>query len=384
MSERRRFRGVALIGVAAIVLAASAATYLRLWPSTHSTSRLTPSPTPLFTSAELNDLKAASDGSAWVFLRTSRREALIYGTSDGGRSWRRMTIPTESSNDKYGIQLIDESHGFVSRGRGLLATADGGRTWQPVPLPPGYTFGLGARFITARRGWYQDLGVDPNQTAHPSSMWWTANAGASWSLLWKVSADQPAAGAIPLEGVKYVLEFDGSLGWLAIRLGSSQRLLYTQDGGHAWSESVLPTTEPLLLYSVVTLPGDSAVLLARSGSRWWAIRSGDGGRTWTDRVLIPISVPDTSGAYDRPAFIDQLHWMVAGGKVIHATSDGGRTWRDVHTRLPAGIFALHDLWLFPDGRGWATGSNAERGGSLFVLITADGGATWMLSPVPDF
>jgi photosystem II stability/assembly factor-like uncharacterized protein len=212
-------------------------------------------------------------------------------------------------------------------------------------------------------------------------MWWTSNAGASWSLLWRVTADQPAAGAIPLDGVKYVLGFDGSLGWLSLRLESSQRLLFTQDGGHTWSESVLPGGEPLLLGSVVSLAGDSAILLARgNGARWWAIRSRDGGRTWADSVSIPIT--ETPGAFDSPAFIDKDHWMVAGGAVIHATSDAGRTWHDVHTKLPSGIFALHDLWLYPGGKGWATGSDAERGGSLHVLVTGDGGTTWSLSPVP--
>ena len=107
----------------------------------HSTARPIPTLSPLPVSADFYDLKAAPGGSAWVLLRTTRGEALIYGTSDGGRSWRQIATPTESSNDKYGIQLIDESHGFVQRGHGLLATADGGRTWRPVPLPPGYTFG---------------------------------------------------------------------------------------------------------------------------------------------------------------------------------------------------------------------------------------------------
>ena len=382
MGERRRIRAATVVGIAFVVLVVSGATYLRLWPSTQSIPRPMPTFSPLPVSADFYDLKAASDGSAWVLLRTSRGDALIYGTSDGGLSWRPIATPNQSSNDKYGIQLVDESHGFVQHGHGLLATADGGRTWRAVPLPPGYSFGLGARFLTASKGWYQDLEVNPDQTAQPSSMWWTSNAGESWSLLWRVTADQPSAGAIPLDGVKYVLGFDGSLGWLSIRSAPSQRLLQTQDGGHTWSEASLPGTEPMLLYSVATLAGDSAILLARAGDHWWAIRSGDGGRTWANRVPIPISVPGTSGAYDLPAFVDPDRWMVAGGPVIHATSDAGRTWHDVHPKLPAGIFALHDLWMFPGGKGWATGSDAVRGGSLHVLATRDGGATWSLSPVP--
>lgn len=332
--------------------------------------------------AEFNDLKALPDGSAWVSLRTFGGGDLIYGTSDGGRSWRAVAIPKELPNHLLGIQLIDKTHAFALLGRGLLTTADGGLTWRPVSLPPGLTFGLGAHFLTPTRGWYQDLAAYLDQAGQPSAMWWTSNAGASWSLLWRVTADHPADGPIPLDGTKYVLAFDGSVGWLAIGLQGSSRLLQTRDGGHTWSGTALPGSEPMLLYSVEPLAGDSAILLARAGARWWAIRSRDGGRTWPDRVPIPVSVPDTSGAYDRPAFIDWDHWMVAGGTVIHATSDAGRTWHDVHSKLPAGIFALHDLWLFPGGKGWATGSDAVRGGSLHVLVTGDGGTTWSLAPVP--
>src|SRR5260370_240805 len=165
-------------------------------------------------------------------------------------------------------------------------------------------------------------------------MWWTSNAGASWSLLWRVTADQPSAGPIPLDGAKYVLGFDGSLGGLSIRSAPSQRLLQTQDGGHTWSEASLPGTEPMLLYSVATLAGDSAILLARAGDHWWAIRSGDGGRTGGNRASIPISVPRTSGASYLPALIDHHHWMVARGTVIPATSHDRRTWHRGQPKMP--------------------------------------------------
>jgi photosystem II stability/assembly factor-like uncharacterized protein len=92
------------------------------------------------------------------------------------------------------------------------------------------------------------------------------------------------------------------------------------------------------------------------------------------------TLPDRS-AYDRPAFVDSDHWLVAEGSVIHTTTDGGQTWRDKHAHLPGGIVALHDLWLFADGKGWATGT--DIGGGVHVLRTNDGGNSWSLSPVPQ-
>jgi photosystem II stability/assembly factor-like uncharacterized protein len=264
---------------------------------------------------------------------------------------------------------------------GLLATADAGQTWRHVPLPPGQSFGLGAHLLSPSEGWYHDLAAYPNQSAQPSSMWWTADAGGSWKLLWQVNADHPAAGSIPLDGIKFVLGFDGVAGWLALRDGPSERLLQTVDGGTNWTQARLPVAEPVVLDALQLLGDGGAVLIAQAGTRWWAIRSSDGGRTWKDRRTLPMATPLERGGYDRPAFVDSAHWLVAGGSVVHTTTDGGQTWRDKHAHLPGGIVALHDLWLFADGKGWATGT--DIGGGVHVLRTNDGGNSWSLSPVPQ-
>jgi hypothetical protein len=239
---------------------------------------------------------------------------------------------------------------------------------------------LGAHFITAESGYYQDLAAYPNQAAQPSSMWWTANAGASWKLIWQVNGDHPATGAIPLDGMKFVLAFDGSLGWLVVRSGNSERLLESVDGGQSWSGALLPISGSVMLYDRQFLGDGSAILIGRSGAQWLAIRSRDGGRTWVDSRPIPMATPPESGGYDRPALLDIDHWLVADGSVIHSTTDGGVVWRDIRSKVPSGIAALHDLWIYKGGKGWATGTDAGSG--YHVLTTSDGGATWALSPVP--
>jgi photosystem II stability/assembly factor-like uncharacterized protein len=365
-----------------LVLVLTAAGYLQLGPFKQSSSRprTTPIPHPSVATAQFKDVQAVSADFAWIFMTTLDGEPLLYASSDVGRSWRAIAVPKAGVDNKYGFQLIDRTNGILQLGHGVMSTTNAGQSWLPVPLPPGQTFGPGAHFLTADQGWYQDLTAYPNQAAQPSSMWWTSNRGVSWSLLWQVNADRPLAGPIPLDGTKFVLGFDGSRGWLTIRHGDSEYLLETFDGGRTWSETTLPLSGPILLIDLRLLPDGSAILIARNDGSWRAIRSNDGGRTWADSRRVPINSAAAGGVYDRPALLDYQHWVFAGGAVLRSTSDGGQTWSDVQSRLPTGISALHDLWLFPGGKGWATGTDA--GGQYQILTTSDGGSTWAFSPVP--
>ena len=382
MTEARRTRAAAVIGIVVLVLVVTAAVYLRVGPFRQSPvrPRTTTLPVPAFATGQFQDLQAISAGSAWVFMTALDGTGLLYASTNGGNAWSQLTVPQSAAAQKYGIQLIDARHGLLQLQRGLMSTADAGRSWHQVPLPPGQSFGLGAHFITADSGYYQDLAAYPNQAAQPSSMWWTADAGTSWRLIWQVNADHPAAGAIPLDGTKFVLAFDGSKGWLVVRQGDSQRLLETVNGGQSWSTTPLPVLDPVILYDIQFLGDGSAILIARIGSGWFALRSRDAGRTWVDARTLPMALPPGSGGYDRPALMDFDHWLIADGSVIHSSPDGGLTWHDMHAKLPSGILSLHDLWLYRGGKGWATGADASLG--YHVLTTSDSGSTWTLSPVP--
>jgi photosystem II stability/assembly factor-like uncharacterized protein len=305
----------------------------------------------------------------------------VESTSNGGRSWRPVAIPSDATLNKYGFQVIDQSNVLLQLSHGLLATSDAGRTWHQVSLPPGQSFGLGAHFLSPKEGWYQDLAAYPNQSAQPSSMWWTTNAGASWRVLWQVNTQHPSAGAISLDGAKFVLGFDGTVGWMTLRPSNSERFIETTDAGGMWTDTALPVDRLSIVYEVRQLGAGSAVLIAVANSRWWAMASTDGGRTWADPEPIPIVAPTNRGGYDRPAFLSSTRWLVSDGSVIHATSDGGHDWHDIRAHLPAEVNALHDLWLFPDGNGWATATDAAD--REYVVRTDNGGSTWSLAPVPN-
>ena len=378
MREPRRLRAPLAIAAACVLLAVSAVVYLHPVSLGRQAPPPAASPVAMPGIFRFGDLGVISGREAWVCLR-SASSGLLYATSDGGRTWRKLPIP--QVDDKYGVQPIDATHGLLQLGRGLYATSNGGRSWHVVPLPPGETFGLGARFLTPAQGWYLDLAVDPNRPEQATALWWTSNGGASWRMLWRVDAAHPTAGGVPFYGYKYVLGFrDALTGWLSVRVGSSGRLLQTSDGGRSWSEVPLPLPTTALPTHVEVLSGGAAVLLAVSGAAWVALPSRDGGRTWEEPRAVPIGAPSPGSGPDRPYFVDHDHWAVADGTRLHVTADAGRTWGDVEAVLPEGLTSLHDLWLTSTGAGWATADDAK--GGTYVLHTIDSGSHWSDTHVP--
>src|SRR5262245_14332052 len=368
MGRPRRRRAALAMAAAGAVLLASAVAYLHPLPRPGRPASQPPTasvPPPV--TARLQHFEVASSKVAWVCLLALPAGAgLVYATSDGGRTWRRLKSPSlETADYKFGAQVIDATHGTLQVGRGLYATSDGGQRWRKVPLPPGESFGLGAHFLSPSVGWYLDLAVYQDPAQQPTAMWWTADQGASWSELWRVDSQHPESGGVPLNGIKYVLGFrDASTGWLGGRPGGSGSLLVTSDGGRTWSPVDLSLGQPAALTDLELLAGGSAVLLVRTGTTWLALPSRDGGRTWEEGRPVPIATAPSGSGEDRPSFMDHDHWAVANGSRLCVTSDAGRTWRDVSTSLPAGITALHDLWLTVGGPGWATAEDA--GGNLRV------------------
>ena len=151
-------------------------------------------------------------------------------TNDAGRTWRELPVPASvGADEKLGLQVIDETHAMLQLGRGLLATSNGGRTWRGMPLPQGQRVGFGAQFLDPQQGWYIDRAVYPGQSEQPTAMWWTSNGGASWSERWRVDAQPPQVGGVPLEEIKYVLGFrdrapvGSPCGWAASRVVQSQQ-----------------------------------------------------------------------------------------------------------------------------------------------------------------
>ena len=123
-------------------------------------------------------------------------------------------------------------------------------------------------------------------------------------------------------------------------------------------------------------------------------RSGDGGRTWSDRVEVPASwatSQETPHVYEMTDADGTNRLVLFSGLYPIRTSisdDGGETWTElaaigdyggivaVADILPTGTPGGYTAFFHDDGRFLREGGRGTPGFEVYAIDTADGGLTW--------
>ncbi|HWE52939.1 MAG TPA: hypothetical protein VG273_24320 [Bryobacteraceae bacterium] len=168
--------------------------------------------------------------------------------------------------------------------------------------------------------------------------------------------------------------------------GAGGTWLRTIDSGANWRAATVPGAADLDFRGVQALNENTAWLMSSgSGDKSRIYKTTDAGATW--KLL--FTNPDPQGFFDAIAFRDALHGVIAGDPVngdltIFTSDDGGSTWTRRHT-LPAhpeeGAFAASNSCLALTGKRDIWFGTGGLGGA-HILHSADGGATWNITPAP--
>src|SRR3546814_11519313 len=132
---------------------------------------------------------------------------------------------------------------------------------------------------------------------------------------------------VRLRGISAV---DADVAWAS---GAKCTVLRTLDGGRHWRRIVVPGADELDFRDVEGFDARAAVVLAIGpGEASRVYRTEDGGEHWQ----LALDNRDPRAFFDCMVFEGQRGWLlgdpVAGRFQLHATDDGGRSWR----LLPAG------------------------------------------------
>lgn len=337
------------------------------------------------------------DGASWV-----------YYTSDGGRSWQTTGLPESGA---AGSPTHDQIEFRTPTDGSLLAvgtaygptdalslaawrTTDGGASWHRLPSLPLQGLRLAAYGRTAcpvfapphltlgadGTGWYTSGGCE-HGVARPR-VWRTEDGGTHWSA---VRLPAPAGGwgrwnvlgqGGTETGAVSIIDTGTSATLLVpVAVGAASLVVErSTDAGRSWqlagemNTRGAPTrTPPAELFDPVDV--DRWVVSATGG----LVETADGGRTWTFfRAILDDPEQPISFRTLRDGFR-------AGSDLVAAqrTTDAGRSWTALAVRPPRTTTAA---WAdeYPTGTIAALGPRSVvAGGAAGLLVSGDGGATWI-------
>ncbi|WP_411676440.1 YCF48-related protein [Caproicibacter sp.] len=309
--------------------------------------------------------------------------ALVPGnllkTADGGKTWNSVSFGIKDFSPVK-LFFTDRKTGWAAGVSGkrdslsVLHTADGGKSWTfqfRKKLDEGAAGCAGMDFLNAKEGWF----LTSDLATWNGELYRTADGGRHWSKTGEIKSVRPTP-----EGLDFT---DSQTGWVPLSVGAGPiagGLSVTRDGGKTFSVLGDDGRE----YSEETRKVTSAREIVFQTERLgWAVgedlnrgdfllKTDDGGTAWTQIYPAPQPTVDFSFSDSRTGFgLGEL----SDPNAVLKTEDGGLTWKTVKSFT--GSYTVQNLSFISPEEGWILAFAAgSSDGSLTVLHTLDGGASW--------
>lgn len=311
------------------------------------------------------------------------RDSSLYETKDGGETWHFVDAGTRPCFRVAWNEDAAQSI-FVIQDSGLLRSRDGGASWQFLPIGfPGWELSSASRIAFAppprsETLWITGAGRRFNTTP---TILESISGGETWTLRVLPGTGGAEAAAFCPKNPDLVY------------VSAGEKLLRSRNGGDAWevvaplraSQILIDATDEDTLYvsadgiqrscdagrtwTVLTdrafvladRPGPGGLLFAGGYGR--ILRSADGGRTWSETAK-----PEFGTATE--IAVSSRRVLFATDVGIHASDDGGMSWREMRTGL-SGHF-ISDLVVAPSSPRVIYAATENSG----LFRTDDGGAVW--------
>jgi photosystem II stability/assembly factor-like uncharacterized protein len=271
---------------------------------------------------------------------------VVFSTSDGGRTWR------------HGATIQVDLATKWDRIWGGSAVAASPRT---------SVFGGGTRldFVDPKNGWLMLVNspVGYSTVGSTGPLYRTTDGGLSWAAVWPgagladsdsaISFSSPTRGWIPLgptaadSHVRLMTTRDGGITWFpqdvgpacgcwaqppiffderhgVMVTGSTFNVLTTSDGGSTWAGFPVQNFDAFDFINT-----NQGWIVVDGGASLELEYTADSGQTWlVVNSHLPMTLP-LSGV-ESVTFADAQHGLLAMGKGLYWTTDGGRTWELLH------------------------------------------------------
>lgn len=339
----------------------------------------------------------------------------LWLTTNDGQDWWRITPPWLQGQDVIArvgdVDFIDAEHGLVSaelngnisvngslRYGGISITSDGGMSWRLVTLPGcRQCANTNLSFLDARHGYALVAGESTHATPI-KRLYSTSDGGSHWSLVRPMSL----FGRLLFTDELHGWEIDDPSSWkqspcCAIPVGEGI-VHRTVDGGRTWQRVSLPVPAAYrgerLIATWMRFFDDrhgviASLVLDRTTKRLRVIvdATADGGASWTARAAPTSSEqPQSSEGLPYASFSasSTADWMLFSRTrpLLFRTADGGRSWSAISiSPHPKPMFVWASDFA-TSSQGWAVFPVGDSGAAL--VRTTDGGRSWtpLTPPMP--
>jgi photosystem II stability/assembly factor-like uncharacterized protein len=267
--------------------------------------------------------------------------SLLLSCSPGQGEWQLVSSRPEAHYVPItALSFVDSSTGWAATPGGLLSTKDGGLTWLEAKSGQGIFSAIQVHFESSQSG--SAIGVRIVEgKSHPAILK-TADGGAAWSET-----------SIPSTQVLVAAEFCSAGNVLLV---TERTILRSEDSGATWALA-LELAGGQRFSGVSCRAGGEAFATVLKGV---AYVSADKGETWRE-VQVPCMTPWMRARYVR----DEL-WVIGPEGCTVMSQDRGASWKVLPTPSEAAYF---DVGGAGDTR-WLIGAGG------LILESRDGGLTW--------
>jgi len=274
-----------------------------------------------------------------VFFADSKRgwiggdDGFVSATDNGGQSWVQQSVSTgKAVSDIY---FPGSDTGFLLAGDEIFGTTDGGKSWRSLRRFPAAEFDgaepdlYSVRFTGKKKGWVVGS-ISRNDRIIDSIVFFTDDGGASWQRR-----------KVPAREELIHLDFiDDKRGWI---VGADGTILHTANSGESWQRQESGTK--LTLYHVDFRNEKDGWAVGERGA---LLRTSNGGDTW---MFTESNV--RSNLLSVQFVSEDQGWVAGRGGVILRSDDGGRSWIRQTTPTQQNLYAL----FIGKKTGWAVGGD---------------------------
>jgi len=351
----------------------------------------------------IDTLQMVSATIGWALLWPSNPDhdgtLAVARTTDRGRTWTIVTPPAavralgtgqgllQAATAERAWFAVPTSTSGPSGKTLVFGTADGGRSWRQSAGIPDGSEPVAIDFVSPSRGWLlESLGAAMQQ--NPVRLYQSTDGGVRWSLVARsprMAGDPPTSSGLPLYCDKDGLAFASTrTGWIT-GYCNSMSVLVTRDGGARWATQALPLSPTLCESAGCEIPapqsagGTTFLTVTDYPAAAYLLVSRDAGRNWRIETL-----PAGAGQYPRIRFFsaDDGIAVSAGsqgtiGRDFYLTADGGLSWIAIRQGVRfGGNWDDVDFVSQHAGFAWTNPGGDVPSAPLPLYRTSDSGRTW--------